>query len=185
MTPTLTNPLQPGFTLQITVGQPQPGTPSPGTLTRPWAATRERLQQTTTPTSMVDPSGLSAPSSGLSSLSAVCSTQGAACPVFASPSPATPHVRLHPNLQYAPPQPCLVRDEGKIDFKREKSALPKLQIKGGGATSITRTIHEWLQRTSIALNTWSASALQLWRNAVSLAKAAHQQGTRMAPSQRA
>ena len=76
-------------------------------------------------------------------------------------------------------------EEGKIDFKREKSALPKLQIKGGDATSVTRTIHEWLQRTSIALNTWSASAVQLWHNAVALAKAAHQQWTMMAPSQRA
>ena len=76
-------------------------------------------------------------------------------------------------------------EEGKIDFKREKSALPKLQIKGGDATSITRTIHEWLQRTSIALNTWSASAVQLWHNAVEVAKAAHQQWTMMAPSQRA
>ena len=55
----------------------------------------------------------------------------------------------------------------------------------GDAASITRTIHEWLQRTSIALNTWPASAEQLWHNALSLAKAAHQQWTVMAPSQRA
>ena len=77
------------------------------------------------------------------------------------------------------------QEEGKIDFKREKSALPKLNLKGGDATSITRTIREWLQRTSIALNTWSASAVQLWHNAVALAKAAHNQWTLMAPSQRA
>ena len=61
---------------------------------------------------------------------------------------------LQPPLQQTP----LQQDEGKIDFKREKSALPKLQIKGGDATSIARTIHEWLQRTSLTLNTWSASA---------------------------
>ena len=75
--------------------------------------------------------------------------------------------------------------KGRLTSKREKSALPKLNIKGGDATSITRTIHEWLQRTSIALNTWSASAVQLWHHAVALPKAAHQQWTLMAPSQRA
>ena len=184
-TPTLTPPIQPGFTSQLTIGQPQPVTPSPGTLRGPWAATRERLQQTATPTPLVYPSGLSAPSSGLPSLSGIGSAQVAACPVFASPTPATPQTCLHPNVQYPPPQLAPVMEEGKIDFKREKSALPKLQIKGGDATSVTRTIHEWLQRTSIALNTWSASAVQLWHNAVALAKAAHQQWTMMAPSQRA
>ena len=40
-TPTLTPPIQPGFTSQLTIGQPQPVTPSPGTLRGPWAATRE------------------------------------------------------------------------------------------------------------------------------------------------
>ena len=85
-----------------------------------------------------------------------------------------------------PLQPTIVQqNEGKIDFKREKPALPKLQIKGGDATNITRTIHEWFQRTSLTLNTWSASAMQLWHNAVAVAKAAHQQWTSMTPSQRA
>ena len=184
-TPTLTTPIQPGFTSQLTIGQLQPVTPSPGTLRGPWAATRERLQQTATPTSLVYPSGLSASSSSLPSLSGIGFAQVAACPVFASPSPATPQTCLHPNVQHPPPQHAPVMEEGKIDFKREKSALPKLQIKGGDATSITRTIHEWLQRTSIALNTRSASAVQLWHNAVAVAKAAHQQWTMMAPSQRA
>ena len=59
------------------------------------------------------------------------------------------------------PFTSLPQDEGKIDFKREKSALPNLQVNGGDATSITMTIHEWLQRTSIALNTWSASGATL------------------------
>ena len=36
------------------------------------------------------PSGLSAPSFGLPSLSGIGSAQVAACPVFASPLPATP-----------------------------------------------------------------------------------------------
>ena len=87
-------------------------------------------------------------------------------------------------MQVLLPTP-LPQEEAKIDFNREKSALPKLQIKGGDATIITRTIHKWLQRTSTALNTWSASAVQLWHNAVALAKAARHQWTMMAPSQRA
>ena len=48
----------------------------------------------------------------------------------------------------------------------EGKSLLCLQIKGGGATSITRTTHEWLQPTSITLNTWPASSVQLWHNAV-------------------
>ena len=98
----LTTPIQPGFTSQLTIGQPQPVTPSPGALRGPWAATRERerLQQTATPTPMVYPSGLSAPSSGLPSLSGIGSAQVAACPVFASPSPATPQACLHLYMQY-------------------------------------------------------------------------------------
>ena len=114
--------------------------------------------------------GLSSASSGLPSLSGVCSVPGVACPVYASPSPHTPHACLYPNPEVS--LPTSPQEEGRIDFKREKSALPKLNIKGGDATSITRTIHEWLQRTSIALNTWSASAVHLWHNAVALAKAA-------------
>ena len=72
---------------------------------------------------MVYPSGLSASSSGLPSLSSIGSAQVAACPVFASPSPATPQTCLHPNMQYPPPQLAPVMEEGKIDFNRERSLL--------------------------------------------------------------
>ena len=182
-TPTLTPPGG-GCASQLTLGQPVPALPASSTRA-PWAATRERLQQQapvpTTP--LLQPQGVGSVSSGLPSLSGVGSVPGVACPVYASPSPLTPHACLYPNLQA--PLPIAPHEEGKIDFKREKSALPKLNLKGGDATSITRTIHEWLQRTSIALNTWSASAVQLWHNAVALAKAAHNQWTLMAPSQRA
>ena len=83
------------------------------------------------------------------------------------------------------PLTCSFTTGQKIDFKHESSALPKHQIKGSDATRSTRTLSNWLQRTSIALNTWSASAVQLWHNAVALAKAAHHQWNMMAPSQRA
>ena len=194
-TPTLTPPPQ-GYPSHLTPSHPTPATPA--TLRGPWAATRERLQRTSAPAQVLPSNCLGVPSSsGLPYLSGACSVPGFACPVFASPipAPATPYQGL-PHLQM-PLQPPLQppttvhQDEGKIDFKREKSALPKLQIKGGAATSITRTIHECLQRTSLTLNTWSASAVQLWlllqvlHNAVAVAKAAHQQWTSMTPSQRA
>ena len=182
-TPTL-NQQTGGCTSQLALGQPVPALPA-SSMRAPWAATRERLQhQGSVPsTPLLQPQEVSSVSSGLPSLSGVGSVPGVACPVYASPSPLTPHACLYPNHQA--PLPTVPHEEGKTDFKREKSALPKLNIKGGDATSITRTIREWLQRTSIALNTWSASAVQLWHNAVALAKAAHNQWTLMAPSQRA
>ena len=70
-------------------------------------------------------------------------------------------------------------------FKREKSPLPKLTIKSGDATTITRTVHEWQKKTAMAVNTWSTSAIQLWHHSVSVAKAAYQQWTMMVPAQRA
>ena len=62
--------------------------------------------------------------------------------------------------------------------------MPKLQVKGGDSTSVTRVINEWLQETALSLNTWSSSAVQLWHHAVATTRAAHQQWTHMAPSQR-
>ena len=182
-TPTLT-PQHGGCTSQLTIGQPVPALPASNTRA-PWAATRERVQrQGSAPsTPLLQQQDLSSASPGLPSLSGACSVPDVAGLVYASPSPHTSHACLYPNPQVS--LPTLPQEEGKIDFKREKSVLPKLNIKGGDAASITRTIHEWLQRTSIALNTWSASAVQLWHNAVALAKATHQQWTMMAPSQRA
>ena len=63
------------------------------------------------------------------------------------------------------------------EFKTQKSPLPKLQMKGGDATVVTRTINEWVQKTALALNTWSSSAVQYWHQAVTSARAAHQQWT--------
>ena len=113
--------------------------------------------------------------------SGVASTHGAALPAMMVPNPSTPLGAFpgQPPLQTSPQLPA---DEY---FKREKSPLPKLTIKGGDATTITRTVHEWLQKTAMAVNTWSTSAIQLWHHAVSVAKAAHQQWTMMVPAQRA
>ena len=94
----------------------------------PWAATRKRLQhQGSVPsTPLLQPQEVSSVFSGLPSLSGVGSVPGVACPAYASPSPLTPHACLYPNPQA--PLPTVTHEEGKIDFKREKSALPKLNI---------------------------------------------------------
>ena len=54
-----------------------------------------------------------------------------------------------PNSQ----QPTQPRIEQPIS--KNKSPLPKLSIKGGDPTTLTRIINEWIQKTAIALNTWS------------------------------
>ena len=45
------------------------------------------------------------------------------------------------------------------DPKREKLYLPKLSIKAGDATTLTRTINEWLQKTTLALNTCGGKSI--------------------------
>ena len=45
-----------------------------------------------------------------------------------------------------------------------KSIRPtrKLMIKGGNATSLTRQVSEWLQKSRICLNTWSQATASFW-----------------------
>ena len=169
-----------GQTTGLTIGQPNPVLPSSGQR-GPWASTRERFQQPipTQPTPLLAGASTGVPS--VAPVSGVASTHGAALPAMMVPNPSTP-LGAFPTQTPLPAHPQLPADEY---FKREKSPLPKLVIKGGDATSVTRTIHEWLQKTAMALNTWSSSAIQLWHHAVGLAKGAHLQWTLMAPSQRA
>ena len=70
-------------------------------------------------------------------------------------------------------------------FKTQKSALPKLKMKGGDATIVTRTSSEWLGKTVLALNAWSSTAVRYWRQAVTTARPAYQQWTVLTPAQRA
>ena len=106
-------------------------------------------------------------------VSGVASAHGAALPAMMVPNPSTP-LGAYPTQTPLPAHPQLPADEY---FKREKSPLSKLVIKGGDATSVTRIVHEWLQKTAMALNTWSSSAIQLWHHAVGLAKGARLQWT--------
>ena len=185
--PTMAYPIG-GVSSQLTIGQPNPCIP--GSVNKgPWAYTRERLQQTAAlPPQPSQPLGGMTSSIGVPSVAAPsygsASAAGAAYPAFASPSPYTPASALPQAQPFAQgfPQASPADD---FSFKREKSALPKLQIKGGDTTNVTRVINEWLQKTALSLNTWSASAVQLWHHAVATARAAHQQWTHVAPSQRA
>ena len=58
-------------------------------------------------------------------------------------------------------------------ISKNKSPLPKLNIKGGDPTTLTRVINEWIQKTSIALNTWSLEASNFWTQSVNSAREQH------------
>ena len=58
-------------------------------------------------------------------------------------------------------------------------------IKGGGATTLTRVINEWVQKTTISLNTWSQSAATFWAQVVGTARQRHNWWLSLSPDQRA
>ena len=167
-----------GQTTGLTIGQPQVALPNPAHR-GPWATTRERYQQQVPLPGTPCMSGVSAGVPSVAAPSGVASTHGAAFPAMAVPNPTTPLGAFQAPLPAGQPP------TGDEYFKREKSPLPKLVIKSGDATTITRVVREWLQKTAMALNTWSSSAIQLWHRAVGVAKSAHAQWTLMVPSQRA
>ena len=70
-------------------------------------------------------------------------------------------------------------------ISHNKSALPKLSVKGGDATTATRITNEWVQKTAIALNTWSLQASTFWNQAVTAAKTQHNWWLSLAPADRA
>ena len=113
--------------------------------------------------------------------SGVASTHGAAFPAMAVPNPTTPLGAFSSSFAS-----WAATTQAMSTSREKKSPLPKLVIKSGDATTITRIVHEWLQKTAMALNTWLSSAIQLWHHAaVGVAKSAHAQWTLMVPSQRA
>ena len=63
-----------------------------------------------------------------------------------------------------------------------KLSLPKLSIRAGDETTLTRIINEWLRKTTLALNTWSLSAVQPWHQAVNSAREAHEEWTSLVPA---
>ena len=150
-----------GHTTGLTIGQPQVTLPNPAHR-GPWATTRERYQQQVPLPTTPCMTGVSVGVPSVAAPSGVASTHGAAFPAMAVPNPTTPLGAFPTQTPLRAGQP----HTGDEYFKREKSPLPKLVIKSGDATTITRIVHEWLQKTTMALNTWSSSAIQLWHHAV-------------------
>ena len=70
-------------------------------------------------------------------------------------------------------------------ISKNKGPLPKLKIKGGDPTTLTRLINEWVQKTSIALNTWSVEASNFWSQAVTAARNQQNWWLSLSPSDRA
>ena len=69
-------------------------------------------------------------------------------------------------------------------ISKNKSPLPKLNIKGGDPTTLTRVINEWIQKTSIALNTWSLEASNFWTQSVRFGREQHNWRLSLAPQDR-
>ena len=84
-----------------------------------------------------------------------------------------------PNTQ-PPTQPRMEQP-----ISKNKSPLPKLNIKGGDPTTLTRVINEWIQKTAIALNTWSIEASNFWNQSVNSARQQHNWWLSLAPQDRA
>ena len=84
-----------------------------------------------------------------------------------------------PNTQ-PPTQPRMEQP-----ISKNKSPLPKLNIKGGDPTTLTRVINEWIQKTAIALNTWSLGASNFWNQSVNSARQQHNWWLSLAPQDRA
>ena len=128
-----------GHTTGLTIGQPQVTSPNPAHR-GPWATTRERYQQQVPLPTTPCMAGVSVGVPSVAAPSGVASTHGAAFPAMAVPNPTTP-LGAFPTQT---PLPAGQPHTGDEYFKREKSPLPKLVIKSGDATTITRIVHGWV-----------------------------------------
>ena len=84
-----------------------------------------------------------------------------------------------PNTQ-PPTQPRLEQP-----ISKNKSLLPKLNIKGGDPTTVTRVINEWIQKTAIALIKWSLEASNFWNQSINSTRQQHNWWLSLAPQDRA
>ena len=83
-----------------------------------------------------------------------------------------------PNAQ-PPTQPRMEQP-----ISKNKSTLPKLNVKGGDPTTLTRIINEWIQKTAIALNAWSLEASNFWNQSVNSARQQRNWWLSLAPQDR-
>ena len=166
------------------------GTPSPSTPGNPWASTRERLQM---------PLGMdvhSCPTSaGISDASTLPMQRPPINPPGLASQPSAPSIYACPAMgqsgypqQSHPPQPGMHNSGGRTpqdEVRKDRSPIPKLAIKGGDSTSLTRQMNEWIQKTTIALNTWSQAAASFWVQVVNLARQQHNWWLSLSPAERA
>ena len=176
---------------------PIPATPIPSRAApgNTWAYTRERMQTplgtdfqscptsagvsdaSTTPIPrpgmpLIPPPGIASPSPSVYACPAMGVTS---CP----PSPPPPY---H--------QPTGAQGSGggrshQDEVRKDRSPIPKLAVKGGDSTFLTRQVNDWLQKTTIALNTWSQAAASFWAQVVGLARQQHNWWLSLSPAQRA
>ena len=160
-----------------TVSQAPPATAGP------WSRTREVYRNAAAASNPhVDPFSIPM-SAGVSEASAGPTTNqmqwasGSAAGSLAgySLAGACPAVGVPPPQMTTPitPAPAALSPAPEAAISKLKSSLPKLNIKGGDPTTITRVINEWLQKTAIALNTWSLQASTFWNQAVQVARQQH------------
>ena len=157
-----------GSSLPATLPYPTGSTPQPVVNPTPtgargcWDFTRQRYQPTTPVAAPLQSPGTSTASTGVPSLAPSIRMASSQAMAFPAMAPMTPLGAFQPQqpagLINLLGQPLPQADE----FKTQKSPLPKLQMKGGDATVVTRIINEWVQKTALALNTWSSSAVLYW-----------------------
>ena len=179
--PTFAAPTTPPSAHKHTATAMTSAPPSP--FAGPWAATREKLQSSNP---VMDYH--SCPGSGGISDASTLPMHPPPGMGYATPMPSTPFAYACPAMgttgssqQIGAPQGRMTGDE----VRKDRSPLPKLVIKGGDATTLTRVINEWIQKTTISLNTWSQSAATFWAQVVGMARQRHNWRLSLSPDQRA
>ena len=128
--------------------------------------------------------GCSCPTSaGISDASTLPTQRPPINPPGLASQPSAPSIYACPAMgqsgypqQSHPPQPGMHNSGGTTpqdEVRKDRSPISKLAIKGGDSTSLTRQMNEWIQKTTIALNTWSQAAASFWVQVVSLARQQH------------
>ena len=155
----------------------------PSPFAGPWAAIREKLQSSNP---VMDYH--SCPGSGRISDASTLPTHPPPGMGYATPMPSTPLAYACPAMGTTGSSQQIGAQQGRItsdEVRKDRSPLPKLVIKGGDATTLTRVINEWIQKTTISLNTWSQSAATFWAQVVGMARQRHNWWLSLSPDQRA
>ena len=179
--PTFAAPTTPPSAHKHTTPAMMSAPPSP--FAGPWAATREKLQSSNP---VMDYH--SCPGSGGISDASTLPMHPPPGMGYATPMPSTPVAYACPAMGTTGSSQQIGAQHGRItsdEVRKDRSPLPKLVIKGGDATTLTRVINEWIQKTTISLNTWLQSAATFWAQVVGMARQRHNWWLSLSPDQRA